>query len=50
MLEQAQRQFKAAKGTPIRWIVAEEKLAGALRLLFEKEGLPIEVIHIPPIP
>nr|WP_239470187.1 Tox-REase-5 domain-containing protein [Archangium violaceum] len=50
LLDQAMRQFKAANGTPIRWIVAEEKLAGALRLLFEKEGLPIEVIHIPPAP
>ncbi|WP_257463033.1 restriction endonuclease fold toxin 5 domain-containing protein [Archangium lipolyticum] len=48
LLDQAMRQFKAANGTPIRWIVAEEKLAGALRLLFEKEGLPIEVIHISP--
>ncbi|MDY7228140.1 Tox-REase-5 domain-containing protein [Hyalangium rubrum] len=50
MLEQAKRQFEAANGTPIRWIVAEEKLARALRLLFEKEGLPIEVIHVPPVP
>lgn len=48
MLEQAQRQFRAARGTPIRWIVAEEKLAGALRLQFEREGLPIEVIHVSP--
>jgi hypothetical protein len=50
MLEQARRQVEAANGTPIRWIIAEEKLAGALRLLFEKEQLPIEVIHVPPAP
>ncbi|WNG50905.1 hypothetical protein F0U60_47335 [Archangium minus] len=50
LLDQAERQFVAANGTPIRWIVAEEKLAGALKLLFEKEGLPIEVIHISPAP
>ena len=39
LLEQAQRQLKAANGTPIRWIVAEEKLAGALRKLFKAERL-----------
>jgi NADPH-dependent ferric siderophore reductase len=49
LLEQAQRQFKVANGTPIRWIVAEEKLAGALRKLFKANGLDeIEVIHVPP--
>jgi hypothetical protein len=50
LLEQAKRQVRAATGTPIRWIAAEEKLAGALRLLFEREQLPIEVIHVPPVP
>ncbi|WP_224367553.1 SitA5 family polymorphic toxin [Hyalangium versicolor] len=50
MLEQARRQFKAANGTPIRWIVAEEKLAGALRILFKEAGLKIEVVHVPPTP
>lgn len=50
MLEQAKRQFEAANGTPLRWIVAEEKLAGALRNMFMKEQLPIEVIHVPPTP
>jgi len=49
MLEQARRQFKAANGTPIRWIVAEEKLAGALRKLFKGTDLDeIEVVHVPP--
>jgi hypothetical protein len=51
MLEQARRQFKAANGTPIRWIVAEEKLAGALRKMFKANNLgDIEVVHIPPTP
>ncbi|HLL05979.1 MAG TPA: restriction endonuclease fold toxin 5 domain-containing protein [Myxococcaceae bacterium] len=48
MLEQATRQVEAANGTPLRWIVAEEKLARALRKIFQGEGLPIEVIHVPP--
>ncbi|HLL00512.1 MAG TPA: Tox-REase-5 domain-containing protein [Myxococcaceae bacterium] len=51
MLEQANRQFDAANGTPIRWIVAEEKLAGALRKLFRENDLTdIEVLHVPPAP
>jgi hypothetical protein len=48
LLAQAQRQFKIANGTPIRWIVAEEKFAGALRKMFKEARLPIEVVHIPP--
>ena len=51
LLAQARRQFEAANGTPIRWMVAEEKLAGALRRLFKANGLgEIEVVHIPPTP
>ncbi|QRN98961.1 restriction endonuclease fold toxin 5 domain-containing protein [Archangium violaceum] len=51
LLEQAKRQFEVANGTPIRWTVAEEKLAGALRKLFKANGLEdIEVVHIPPTP
>jgi hypothetical protein len=50
MLDQAKRQFKAAQGTPIRWIVAEEKLAGALRKMFKEARLPIEVVHVSPAP
>jgi hypothetical protein len=49
LLEQAKSQFKVANGTPIRWIVAEEKLAGALRKMFKGAGLgEIEVVHAPP--
>ncbi|HLL00237.1 MAG TPA: Tox-REase-5 domain-containing protein [Myxococcaceae bacterium] len=51
LLEQARRQFEIARGTPIRWIVAEEKLAGALKRLFKANGLEdIEVVHVPPAP
>jgi hypothetical protein len=50
MLEQAKRQLEAAQGTPIRWIVAEERLAGALRKMFKAERLPIEVVHVPSVP
>jgi hypothetical protein len=50
LLDQARRQFKVANGTPIRWIVAEEKFAGALRKMFEGAQLPIEVVHVSPTP
>lgn len=50
MLDQARRQFKAANGIPIRWIVAEERLVGALRKMFKGAELPIEIIHVSPAP
>jgi hypothetical protein len=50
LLVQARRQLDAANGTPLRWIVAEEKLAGALRKLFKAARLDIEVVHISPAP
>jgi hypothetical protein len=50
LLVQARRQLDIANGTPVRWIVAEEKLAGALRKMFKAERLDIEVVHIPPPP
>jgi hypothetical protein len=50
LLVQARRQLDVANGTPIRWIVAEEKLAGALRKMFKEAGFKIEVIHVPPTP
>ncbi|MDY7226691.1 Tox-REase-5 domain-containing protein [Hyalangium rubrum] len=50
LLAQARRQLDVARGTPIRWIGAEEKLAGALRKMFERYGLKIEVLHVPPTP
>ncbi|WP_232293603.1 restriction endonuclease fold toxin 5 domain-containing protein [Stigmatella aurantiaca] len=50
MLDQARRQLRAARGTPIRWVVAEEKLASVLRKMFADANLPIEVIHVLPAP
>ncbi|KFE70561.1 hypothetical protein DB31_5603 [Hyalangium minutum] len=51
LLKQAERQMRVADETPIRWIVAEEKLAGALRKLFKANGFEdIEVVHLPPTP
>ena len=50
MVEQAERQLRVARGTPVRWIVAEEKLAAALRKLFASRDLDIEVLHIPAAP
>jgi hypothetical protein len=50
LLDQAQRQFEVANGTPLRWMVAEEKFAGALRKMFRGAELPIEVVHISPTP
>jgi Restriction endonuclease fold toxin 5 len=51
MLEQAKRQFKAAKGTPIQWHFAESEVADAVRDMFRNEGLgAIKVVYTPPSP
>jgi len=50
LVDQAKRQFGAARRTrtPIRWHVAEENVAEAIRLLFKKEGVSgIDVVHTP---
>lgn len=50
LVDQARRQLVAAvkTGTPIRWHVAEEKVADAIRLLFKRERVfGIEVVHTP---
>jgi len=50
LVDQARRQLNAARktGTPIRWHVAEEKTAEAIRLLFKNERVVgIEVVHTP---
>jgi hypothetical protein len=52
LVNQAMRQLKAAKGTgiPIRWHVAEEKTAEAIRLLFQRNDVVgIEVVYTPPL-
>jgi hypothetical protein len=50
LVNQARRQLGAAKGVPIRWHIAEQKTADAIRLLFENEGVAgIELLHTPPL-
>ncbi|WP_439099224.1 restriction endonuclease fold toxin 5 domain-containing protein [Corallococcus exercitus] len=48
LVEQAQRQFRVAGGTPVRWVVAEERFAAALRVLFKGQGVKVEVRFLPP--
>ncbi len=51
LMDQALRQLRAAKGVPIRWHVAEEKAANAIRkLLKENKLLGVEVVHTPALP
>jgi hypothetical protein len=48
LIGQARRQLRAARGIPVRWLVAEEKFADYLQKLFSKRDLEgIEVIHVP---
>jgi hypothetical protein len=52
LVRQALRQLDAARGTgvPIRWHIAEEKTAQAIRLLFKDERVVgIEVVYTPPL-
>jgi hypothetical protein len=51
MLQQARRQFRAANGLPIRWIVAEKRFADFLREMSHQRSLSsIEVLHVPARP
>jgi len=48
LVDQAERQLRAAPGVPIRWHVAEKKAADAIHKLLEKERVTgIEVVHTP---
>ncbi|HLL55470.1 MAG TPA: Tox-REase-5 domain-containing protein [Myxococcaceae bacterium] len=49
LLDQASRQVEAARGIRIRWHVAEEKAAAAIKKLLFDEGFSskIEVVHTP---
>jgi hypothetical protein len=50
LLEQAQRQLRAAGGTPIRWEVAEARTAEAIRNMFRRNGITgIDVVHTPAV-
>ncbi|MFP2903111.1 Tox-REase-5 domain-containing protein, partial [Corallococcus sp. 4LFB] len=48
LVEQARRQFRVAGGTPVRWVVAEERFAAVLRVLFKRQGIKVEVRFLPP--
>jgi hypothetical protein len=51
LVDQAERQVKAANGMPIRWHVAEAKAAEAIRKLLSKRNIQgIEVVHTPVVP
>ena len=48
LVEQAERQLRAAGGTPIRWHFAEESAAEATRSLFLRERIfGIEIVVTP---
>ncbi|RKG70740.1 hypothetical protein D7V80_04035 [Corallococcus sp. CA054B] len=48
LADQAQRQLRVAGGLRVRWVVAEEKFADALRLLFKDRRVGVEVrFHSP---
>ncbi|NOK11965.1 hypothetical protein HNS30_23275 [Corallococcus exercitus] len=48
LIEQAQRQLRVAGRTRVRWIVAEERFADALRVLFKDQKINVEVRFLPP--
>jgi hypothetical protein len=53
LVEDARRRHEAARaaGTRVRWHVAEEQAARALRKLFEEHALSdVEVVHTPALP
>lgn len=43
LVEQAQRQLRAAAGTPIEWVVASEEATEVIRALFRRNQIPINV-------
>ncbi|RKG73975.1 hypothetical protein D7W79_24150 [Corallococcus exercitus] len=47
LLQQASRQLRLARDTPVRWIVAEERFALVLRRMFAQELIEIEVVLRP---
>ncbi len=48
LVHQAQRQLIAAKGVPIRWDIAEEPAANAIRNLLQSRGIiEIEILFTP---
>jgi hypothetical protein len=51
LVGQAVRQLRAARGTPIRWHVAEQKTAAALRKLMDANDIEgLDIVFTPPLP
>ncbi|MFB1482806.1 hypothetical protein [Corallococcus sp. RDP092CA] len=52
LVDQAQRQVaKGPAGIPIRWHIAEQKTAAAIKELLEGKGITeIEIVFTPPLP
>ncbi|MBN1205922.1 MAG: hypothetical protein JXB05_13480 [Myxococcaceae bacterium] len=51
LLDQAARQSKAARGTPVYWHMAEREMVDILRSYFDRAGIEnIQIVHTPPIP
>nr|WP_283247196.1 Tox-REase-5 domain-containing protein [Corallococcus exiguus] len=48
LVDQAQRQLRVAGGLRVRWVVAEEKFADALRALFKRRNIGVEVRSLAP--
>jgi len=50
LMNQARRQFKAAKGTPLQWHFAEREVADWARNAFKNSNLNIQVVDTPVLP
>ncbi|CAN7526787.1 two-partner secretion domain-containing protein [Variovorax sp. LjRoot178] len=49
LVDQAERQSRAANGTPVQWTVAEPSAARAMQNLLDSRGIKgINVVHVPP--
>ncbi|MHA7627334.1 restriction endonuclease fold toxin 5 domain-containing protein [Corallococcus sp. M7] len=48
LVEQARRQIEVAGSARVRWVVAEKKFADALRALFNRQSVKVEVRYLAP--
>jgi len=46
-LKKASGQVADADGTPVEWVMSQEKSAAAAENLFEENGIPVTVHHVP---
>jgi len=47
IINQAERQVRAADGFPIQWRFSHKEVADAFRKRFKNDGIEIEVMHVP---